>query len=295
VKNIFTAISIFLLFVLTTSAQNIFFCGYGEAVLPSDICNVVNGNAFTNMVFVQGGSFNMGSNDGFSDETPVHQVTLSDFYIGKYEVTFEEYDAYCDAIGKTWPDDEGWGRGRRPVINVSWFDAVAYCNWRSAQVGLQTVYLISGENVTANWDANGFRLPTEAEWEYAARSRGKNEKWAGASSEDSLSLYGNYDENDGSTDSYPHTAPVGSLRANSLGLYDMSGNVWEWCWDWYNPDYYNKSSNRDPRGPSSGSFRVDRGGSWYYNPASLRCAIRDVHSPDFRDDILGFRLARSAR
>jgi formylglycine-generating enzyme required for sulfatase activity len=248
-----------------------------------------------NMVYVQGGSFNMGSNDGEYNERPVHSVTLSSFYMGIHEVTFDEYDTYCDATGKWRPDDEGWGRGRRPVINVSWHDAVAYCNWRSEQAGLQQVYRISWENVTANWDANGYRLPTEAEWEFGARSRGINEKWAGTSSKSNLSAYGNYDEEEGSTDGYERTAPVGAFRANALGLYDMSGNVWEWCWDWYDINYYGKSSSRNPRGPSWGPTRVFRGGSGDSKPAYLRCIGRNHTSPDVMNNFIGFRLARSAR
>jgi formylglycine-generating enzyme required for sulfatase activity len=257
--------------------------------------NVGGSNEPPNMVFVPGGTFEMGSNDVRYWERPVHQVSLNSFYIGIYEVTFDEYDTYCDATGRSRPDDEGDDRGNLPVINVSWYDAVAYCNWRSEQAGLQQVYRISGENVTADWDANGYRLPTEAEWEYAARSRGKNEIWAGTSSESSLSTYGNYKESRGSTDGYEYTAPVGSLRANALGLYDMSGNVREWCWDWYESDYYDKSPSQNPRGPSTGSYRVFRGGSWNSVPTNLRCAERNLSSPDNRLDYVGFRLVSAAR
>ncbi len=270
-----------------------------------------------NFVFVQGGPFSMGSKDG-SNETP-HDVTLSDFYLAVNELTFEEYDAYCTATGTTKPDDQGWGRGKRPVINVSWEDAAAYCNWRSGQDGLQIVYkiVIEEEAVdsktdirryvtvvgTPYWSANGYRLPTEAEWEYAARSRGKDEKWAGTSSESSLSAYGNFCDKNceydwktaGQSDGYGNTAPVGSFRSNALGLNDMSGNVWEWCNDWYDSSYYGSSPSRDPYGPDSGSSRVLRGGSWYDIPAYLRCAYRHNSSPDYRGLNYGFRLARAAR
>ncbi|MCB0578068.1 MAG: formylglycine-generating enzyme family protein [Phaeodactylibacter sp.] len=250
-----------------------------------------------NMVFIQGGSFEMGDTfgDGSDDEKPAHTVTVSDFYLAIHETTFDEFDAFCEATGREKPDDRGWGRGRRPVIYVSWNDAVEYCNWRSRQEQLQEVYAISGTNVIANWNANGYRLPTEAEWEFAARSRGKKEKWAGTSEESSLASYANYSEK-GSKDGYEYTAPVGSLRANSVGLHDMSGNVWEWCWDWYDSGYYEKSKNsRDPRGPDSGSGRVIRGGSWLSNPASVRVAYRDSGTPDLRYYALGFRLARAVR
>lgn len=250
-----------------------------------------------NMAFIQGGSFEMGDNfgDGESDEKPVHTVTVSDFYLDIHETTFDEYDAFCEATGRSKPDDQGWGRGKRPVISVSWLDAVEYCNWRSRQEGLQEVYTINGTTVSANWNANGYRLPTEAEWEYAARCRGKKEKWAGTSEEGALASYANYSENS-SKDGYEYTAPVGSFRANSIGLYDMSGNVWEWCWDWYDAGYYEQSKNsRDPKGPDSGSGRVLRGGSWFNGPAYARCANRNLGSPDGRISSDGFRLARAGR
>ena len=254
------------------------------------------------MVFVQGGTFQMGTG---SDK---HSVKLDDFYMGINEVTFEDYDKYCVATGRDKPDDKGWGRGKRPVINIDWYDALEYCNWLSHQKGLSPVYQIdkkkkdaSNSNtfddkkwtVRVNWNANGYRLPTEAEWEYAARSRGGNEKWSGTSTENNLSTYANYWENgDNDKDGYENTAPVKSYRANSLGLYDMSGNVWEWCWDWY--DDYSKNASINPKGSNTGANRVIRGGSWNSRPAYLRCAYRNRYTPDNRnDDFVGFRLSRA--
>jgi len=269
-----------------------------------------------NMVFVKGGTFQMGSKDGDSDETS-HTVTLSDYYIGRYEVTFQEYDAFCVATGKEKPSDQGWGRKKRPVINVHWYDALEYCNWLSKVHDLQAVYIIdkSRKNpnntssyddlkwlVSINWNANGYRLPTEAEWEYAARSRGKDQKWAGTSSESSLASYGNFCDKSCSyswktehqDDNYANSSPVGSFRANDLGLFDMSGNVYEWCWDWYDTDYYYKSINTNPKGSNTGSRRVRRGGSGSDRPADLRCADRSSNSPDYRNPFIGFRLSRAA-
>ncbi|NRB53733.1 MAG: SUMF1/EgtB/PvdO family nonheme iron enzyme [Saprospiraceae bacterium] len=258
------------------------------------------------MVFVQGGTFQMGSKKGGDNETP-HSVNLSDYYIARHEVTFEEYDRFCQATGKEKPNDHGWGRGKRPAIYVSWYDAIEYCNWRSSQDGLTPVYSINKRTqdpnnknryddlkwkVTINWQANGYRLPTEAEWEYAARSRGKDQKWAGTSSESQLVSFAN---GKGDMDGYEYTSPVGTFKANDLGLFDMSGNVWEWCWDWYDGDYYAKSPNSIPKGPNTGSYRVLRGGSWNLGPAFLRCADRFSYTPDGRNYDIGFRLSRAAR
>ncbi|MCR9099173.1 MAG: SUMF1/EgtB/PvdO family nonheme iron enzyme [bacterium] len=266
------------------------------------------------MIFVEGGTFQMGSSDSDadSDETP-HTVTVDDFYMHRFEVTNEEFAAFLNAEGNQSTGGTEWyeidseyaniekrngryyaksGYDRHPVMEVSWYGAVAYCNWKSKEDGLQQVYRISGTSISADWNANGYRLPTEAEWEYAARSRGGSDKWAGTSSASSLSSYAN---SSGSEDGYERTAPVGSFRPNDLGLKDMSGNVWEWCWDWYDSDYYQKSSSQNPRGPSTGSNRVSRGGGWY-NPSQLcRASNRYGWYPSLRGLNLGFRLALSSR
>ena len=250
------------------------------------------------MILVQGGTFDMGDvlGDG-GDEKPVHSVTLSSFYLGKTEVTFDEYDAYCTAVNKGKPSDEGWGRGKRPVINVSWLDAVAYCNWLSEKQGLTKVYTINGNNVTANWNAKGYRLPTEAEWEYVARQRGQNVRFGnGKDMADPAEI--NFDGSAAYKEPYSltgeyrrKTTPAGSFKANSLGLHDMSGNVWEWCWDWYGD--YSAGVQTDPRGPNSGSSRVRRGGSWLYDPLYARVAYRNDDTPGNRVSFTGFRLART--
>jgi len=287
------------------------------------------------MVLVRGGTFEMGDQfgDGDSDEKPVHTVTLSDFYMGETEVTLREFRAFVKATGyktnaeksgngllvikngsleQKWRvnwrhDEEGKPRtADNHPVNISWNDAVAYCNWLSTQQNLRQVYTISGDNVTADWSADGYRLPTEAEWEYAARSGGKREKFAGFSEESNLYRYVNFcDKNcvfswktEGQDDGYKYSAPVGSFQPNGLGLYDMTGNVWEWCWDWYGSDYYGKSERDNPRGPGSGSTRVLRGGSWYGVPSGARAAIRMRDDPFYcfsGSYNIGFRLARSAR
>jgi|GEM_PF-1844604 len=281
------------------------------------------GRDIDGMVFVEGGEFLMGCTDeqGGGCDDDVRKVFVNDFYMGKYEVTFEEYDAFCEVSGQEKVDDRGWGRGNRPVIDVSWYDAVEYCNWLSEQEGLEPCYRIDKENkdpnnksayddmkwvVHCDFTKNGYRLPTEAEWEYAARGGRVSEghKWAGVSREDELFLYGNYcDENceynwrdNLRNDGYQNTAPVGSFRPNELGLYDMSGNVWEWCWDWYGNSYISEegvSIYRDVVGPIYGSFRVLRGGSWHNCAAYLRVAYRSRFWPYRRYNYLGFRLTKT--
>jgi formylglycine-generating enzyme len=242
------------------------------------------------MVHVSGGAFRMGGEE-HEDEQPIHEIRVSDFYIGRNAVTFEEYDAFCKATGRDKPDDKGWRNRKRPVINVNWHEAVEYCNWQSEVDGLVKVYTISGERVSADWDANGYRLPTEAEWEYAIRGgeAGVKDGYVYAGGND-LDKVGWYWENSGGK---PH--PVGKKKPNQLGLYDMSGNVWEWCWDWYDAAYYAKSPKENPIGPDNGSARVIRGGSWYSLSPSTCVANRDSNSPSYRSFSLGFRLARSAK
>jgi formylglycine-generating enzyme len=255
-----------------------------------------------NMTLIPGGTFTMGctseQQDCGDDEKPTRQVTISAFWMAKTELTFEEYDAFCQATKREKPDDRGWGRGKRPVINVSWDAAVAYCNWRSLQEGLTPCYTIDGDRTTCNWQANGYRLPTEAEWEYAARGGGKAVLFgngkniidpkeinfnASASGKRPYSVTGEYRE---------QTVPVGSLNPpNTLGLHDMSGNVWEWCWDWYRT--YPTTAQTDPQGPAFGSFRVLRGGSWSDYPRYARVAFRYDGRPDGRYYGTGFRLARA--
>lgn len=220
-------------------------------------------------VSIPAGTFTMGSppsevNRG-SDETQ-HQVTLSAFKMSKYEVTFEQYDLFCDATGRSKPSDEGWGRGNRPVINVSWDDATAFAEWM------------------------GCRLPTEAEWEYAARggtttpfSTGNNLTTAQAN------YNGNYPYNNNAKGEYRQkTLPVGSFAANAYGLFDMHGNVYEWCSDWYGD--YSTSAQTNPKGASSGSIRVIRGGSWFNLARSCRTARRNNGAPGYRRHDVGFRL-----
>ncbi|MFN8304630.1 MAG: SUMF1/EgtB/PvdO family nonheme iron enzyme [Saprospiraceae bacterium] len=268
------------------------------------------------MAFIAGGTYQMGDVMGDklqSDET-VHTVTISPFYLSKTEVTFDEYDAFCTATGREKPSDSGWGRGRRPVINVDWYDAVEYCNWLSARENLPAVYTIdktrqdpNNQNtsdskkwiVTADWSAKGYRLPTEAEWEYAAREGGKKVRFGNGRdvidpSEINFDARTDYKKSFSIVGEYRgKTVPVDQLSANSLGPRHMSGNVWEWCWDWYDDDYYSQSEGaRNPSGPGAGNYRVCRGGSWGDYPEYCRASNRSWYGAYYRYYVLGFRVAR---
>lgn len=231
----------------------------------------------------------MGSNEAWkSDANPVHRVTVDSFYIAKYEVTFEEYDKFCEEMKKDKPPDQGMGRGRRPVIEVNWYDAVEYCNWLSSQEGFVPCYTIKDKTVVCDFTANGYRLPTEAEWEYAARGghKSKGYIYCGGNLADEVGWYFENAE--------VKTHPVGEKKPNELGLYDMGGNVWEWCWDRYDENYYQKSPRNNPQGPSAGSLRVVRGGSYRYPSYCLVPDYRFYSHPLYGSDHLGFRLVRKA-
>ncbi len=245
------------------------------------------------MVKIPGGSFMMGASrrdDGEPDERPVHQVSVNGFWIDSTEVTQAEY------LRLMGDNPSEFGGSNKPVERVSWWDAIKYCNARSREAGLSPVY--NDSTGAVNWSTKGYRLPTEAEWEYAARAR-TTEKYYWGDTFSGLADYANFAdvntnlswrearENDGAGE---ETARVASYRPNSFGLYDMSGNVWEWCNNWYDNGYYENSPSSNPRGASSGSYRVLRGGGWYDEPAKLRSAVRNFRTPDIRLSNLGFRV-----
>jgi sulfatase modifying factor 1 len=230
---------------------------------------------------VQGGVFRMGSDTGESDERPVHEVRVSDFFMMKTEVTQKDYAAL---VGTNPAAERGVGDSY-PVYAVSWYEAVTYANRLSDRDGLKRCYTISGTEVSCDWRANGWRLPTEAEWEYAARGGTQSKGYTYAGSNDLNAVAWN------SGNSGRSTHPVGTKAANELGLYDMSGNLWEWCWDGWGS--YASGSQTDPRGAASGSARVIRGGSWIDGASGARSAYRYDGDPADRGDDLGFRLVRS--
>jgi formylglycine-generating enzyme required for sulfatase activity len=221
-------------------------------------------NLVSNMVRVEGGIFTMGAtseqrSDAASDEKPAHQVTLSPFCIGKYEVTQEEWET---VMGSNPSNFKG---AKRPVEFVSWDDCQEF---------IRKLNVLTGKR---------FRLPTEAEWEYAARggNRSQGYKYAGGNNISSVAWY------DGNAGRETH--PVGQKQSNEMGLYDMAGNVWEWCQDW--KGVYSSSPQTNPTGPSSASLRVYRGGSWGNYARYCRVSIRYYFKPDYRSSYLGLRLA----
>jgi len=234
------------------------------------------------MVSVTGGTFDMGSTSGYSDEEPVHSVTVSGFSISTTEVTQGLYE---EVMGSNPASSFGVG-DTYPVYNVSWYDAVDFCNALSDLEGFDRCYTVNGTDVTCDFTRNGYRLPTEAEWEFAARG-GNASNWYTYAGSDTVGDVAWYWYNSNSA-----THPVGTKAPNELGLYDMSGNLWEWCWDWYDAYYYDVSPSSGPAGPSSGSYRVKRGGSWHYIAAYCRSASRLYGSPSYGISSIGFRVAR---
>ena len=260
------------------------------------------------MIEITAGTFKMGSPGsevGHQSDEDLHDVTLSgDYEIGRYEVTQAEFEQH---VGY---DPSSFSGGDRPVESVNWYEAAAFANAVSDAAGLQRCYDCSGDGTTVQcepdgnpYDCDGYRLPTEAEWEYAARGGLAERAFPNGgglvSSGDETDCDGDLELDNGdvlddeawycgNADSETHT--VGALDANGYGLHDMSGNVWEWCHDWYD-DYGGDVT--DPYGPSTGSRRVHRGGSWNHYPGGARVANRYGSDPGYRYYSLGFRLARS--
>jgi formylglycine-generating enzyme required for sulfatase activity len=235
------------------------------------------------MILLPGGRFTMGDKDEV-DAMP-HEVVVSSFYMDKYLVTQEQYQRVCGENPSRWKGD------KNPVEQVRWSDAVRFCNERSRLEGFQPCYDV--ETWQCNFDANGYRLPTEAEWEYACRA-GTQTAYFFGSNPSKLADYAWFDKN---SSGHPH--PVGQKRPNPWGLYDMCGNVWQWCNDFYQVDYYGETHQENPRGPKDGETKVVRGGAWKFSDQNCRSGYRYNENPGYVDvcfgyDIYGFRCVRSA-
>lgn len=231
--------------------------------VPSTPSEKVFTDPITGMEFVlvPGGCFQMGDTlgDGNTAEKPVHKVCVDGFYLGKYEVTQIEFQKIMDVNPSNFKKGD-----RYPVESVSWDATQNFINALNSKSG------------------KSYRLPTEAEWEYAAKAGGGQDKYAGSNDIDVVAWH--------SGNSGDELHPVGQKQPNSLGLYDLSGNVWEWCSDWYNANYYRTSPQNKPDGPSTGTGRVDRGGGWDSNPRKMRTANRDSYGPDRSFKNIGFRI-----
>jgi formylglycine-generating enzyme required for sulfatase activity len=283
------------------------------------------------MAFIPAGSFMMG--DTFNDshdslgERPTHTVYVSAFYMDKYEVTKALWDeVYQWAIAHGYRFEYG-AQGKaynHPAHTMTWYDAVKWCNARSEKEGRVPAYYTSATQTTVyrtgpinvqndwvKWTGGGYRLPTEAEWEKAARggSNGQRFPWGNTITHSQANYYSYwsggvpyypYDVNPTSgyhptfaTGNTPYTSPVNFFPANGYGLHDMAGNVWEWCWDWYAGSYYGSSPTNDPKGPTTGSDRVLRGGGWYGIARYCRAADRIYYYPADWNYYLGFRSVLS--
>ncbi|MDR2340244.1 MAG: SUMF1/EgtB/PvdO family nonheme iron enzyme [Deltaproteobacteria bacterium] len=280
----------------------------GDTADPSDMRvspsqNEKNAASVKDFVLIKGGTFRMGSPENEQwrekDETQ-HQVTVSDFLIGKHEVTQRMYREIMGNNPSNFSGDD------LPVENVSWFDAIQFCNAKSIKEGLTPAYEINGDTVNWNRNANGYRLPTEAEWEYACRA----DTITPFNTENSISTkqanyYGTYpymiethyfsqEKLETPPSEYrQQTVPIGSFAPNKWGLFDMHGNVGEWCWDWYGN--FTEANQNDPAGASAGTYRITRGGSWNDFGKHLRSAYRSATPPSNRMFNVGFRLARNTQ
>ena len=287
----------------------------GKTAVPDTSVTTSGKKAAVTMALIPAGAFTMGDTvDGDPDAAPV-TVTVSAFYMDTNLVSKAEWDAvYSWAISHGYSfDNAGTGKGaNHPVQTINWWDSVKWSNARSEKegsapayytdAGLTMVYRGGQLSPTVKWNSTGYRLPTEAEWEKAARGglSGQRFPWGNVIDGSLANYYGNTDYSydlgpDGSNPAYtgggePYTSPVGSYAPNGYGLYDMAGNVWQWCWDWYGTRYAGGSDPHGPVGPLSG--RVLRGSAWLGNANWTRCANRNISNPVNADLTIGFRCVR---
>ncbi|MEA1972181.1 MAG: SUMF1/EgtB/PvdO family nonheme iron enzyme, partial [Candidatus Cloacimonadota bacterium] len=227
--------------------------------------------------FVKGGYFNMYKEENHNKYS--REIFLNDFYISKFEVTQKKWELIMGYNNSFFEGDN------RPVENINWFEAVEFCNQKSISENLKSCYTISGSTVECNFNANGYRLPTEAEWEYAAKGGQKTNNYifSGSNNLDEVAWYNQNSNN--------RSHSVGQKKTNELGLFDMSGNVWEWCWDRFGK--YENKAEYNPNGPSSGSLKTRRQGSWTHSGDYCKVGFREMSSPNIKSASIGFRCVRS--
>jgi len=264
--------------------KNISFCQ------EAGINQIKENSCYHEMVLIEKGTLTMGKENEKKDSSHVHKVIIDSFLIGKFTV-----------IQSLWENVMGYNPSRfrksnHPVEKVSWYDALLFCNKLSASEGLDLCYQIDSDDdhrkapqitqVQCFWDRNGYRLPTEAEWEYAAKGAdsGQFMMYAGSDSIEAVAKQ---------RQGLKCTDPVGMKLPNNVGLFDMSGNVFEWCWDWYDSKYYEYGTHINPRGAETGTFKIARGGSWISSEYFCRVYARYSMFPDLSTDKIGLRLSRS--
>jgi len=275
----------------------------------TEIIHEVHRNYLVNirMIFIPGGIFNMGSSKK-DNELPVHPVTVNNFFMSNYTVTNADYCEFLNSMGNKPEMKSLWiklekneysgivkdeiftvkpGYEKRPVTYVTWFGAVAYCNWLSDKEGFHKCYGDINHRGNADITKNGYRLPTEAEWEYGCRAGTTTDYYWGDSINDSFCWYGGNSENN----HHDVGTAGGNGRPNNFGLFDMSGNVWQWCSDWYGG--YSSGHVINPVGTSSGVRKVVRGGSWKQDGSLCRSSVRSDWPPNMGSNIVGFRIVRS--
>lgn len=227
---------------------------------------IIYAQLYPEPIHVDGGKFQMGDNAGDKDERPAHQVTVKSFSIAKTETTVGQWQEFCTSTSRKMPEVPWFGlKVDQPIVNVSWDNATAYCLWLTNKTGKK------------------YRLPTEAEWEFAARGGNKStgSQFSGNKIIDSVAWYGGKSVG---------PMPVAQKLPNELGIYDMTGNVWEWCSDWYDANYYASSPAIDPKGPASGKYYTFRGGAWDIGARNGRVSYRNPLSPTSRNHNKGFRV-----
>lgn len=243
------------------------------------------------MVEVAGGTFTIGSNSSeFKDENPPHEVTVSSFEISQYEIKFDNYSIFCKEKDKFEPS----GTNQFPVSNVAWDDAVQFCNWLSEKKGLTPAYKIEMagskiKTVTCDFSADGYRLPTEAEWEYAARGGKRSKGYIYSGSNDATNVawfVENYEDED---------HKPGEKYPNELGIYDMTGNVAEWCWDTYDAGYFASSPKENPAGNGQNGDKVVKGGSKKNKLPEIEISRRNKLPQTKRSEFVGFRIVRTIK
>lgn len=270
--------------IVSTNGGKVFDHSYfntSKSTAIADAALLFSGNIVTDYVDVgkiewievDSGSCEMGSNDGYGDEKPVHTVQVKQYYMGATKVTFDQYDAFCDATGRNRLEDNGWGRGRMPVYNVSWDEANAYCKWLSDQLG------------------EVICLPSEAEYEFAARGGTKSTGhiYSGSDYIDDVAWFV------GNSKGQPHD--VGGRMPNELGFYDLSGDAWEWCADWYHTSYNGAPSDGKPWNEEipNTPYHAVRGGGWDCSSINCRVSVRNAGNSSGWVNFAGFRLVRESK